>query len=103
MDFLKTISSRISKKKTRENSSYSNPLSFYVQQSKIGEPYDFQRNITVKIDSQTNRLVGFPPEWEEILKKNGITTTLDTNSLQPIFKAYERAVGRKGAFCSFLS
>ena len=65
----------------------------------IGEPYDFQRNVSVKIDTETNRLVGLPQEWLDIFKKNNIDTTLDANQLKPIFKAYERSVQRKGIFC----
>ena len=56
----------------------------------------FQRNVSVKIDSQTNRLIGLPDEWADIFKKNNIDTTLNANQLKPIFKAYERSVHRKG-------
>jgi hypothetical protein len=40
------------------------------------EPYDFKTNLSVKIDKQTNCLVGLPSEWEE---------TFRLNKLDPIF------------------
>ena len=58
----------------------------------VGEPYDFQTCISVKIDTQTNCLVGLPPEWTDIFKKNGIDPIIDTHKLTPIFKAYERSL-----------
>jgi hypothetical protein len=79
-NFFKTI--------LNKNKSYTNSRSV----ERIGEPYDFQRNVHVKIDMETGGLVGLPLDWEEIFKKNGIETTMDVNKLTPIFKAYERSL-----------
>ena len=58
----------------------------------VGEPYDFQTNISVKVDTQTNRLVGLPPEWADIFEKNAIDSIMDTDKLKPIIRAYERSL-----------
>ena len=37
----------------------------------IGKPFGFQKNLAIKIDSNTNQLV-VPAEWEKFYAENGI-------------------------------
>ena len=61
----------------------------------VGEPYDFKSNLSIKIDKQTNRLVGLTSEWKEAFRLNGIDLTIDSPKLNPIFRSL-RNCERKG-------
>ena len=61
----------------------------------VGEPYDFKKKLSIKIDQQNNRLVGLPSEWEETFRLNGIDLTIDSPKLNPIFRSL-RNCERKG-------
>ena len=91
MEFLKNFTDRFTRNRSRDSRLSSNKNNVY-----IGEPFDFKEKMSVKIDTKTNRLIGFPPEWETILKQHGIDTHLDPTCLPVIIRAYKRSFKQMG-------